>query len=96
LSKSKLLKEDALSIAKKLKAFIEPEGPHQNATFYYNGLFILEFGIRHGKNSGHGHLVGENGPLRLNETKAVSFARCHISLEEYVEILIQKGVIPSD
>jgi hypothetical protein len=94
LVKSNLLKEDALKIAKKLGAIIDRDGPHQNASFYYDGLLIFEFGIRHGKRRPHGHLVGENNVLHLSETRAIAFARCSLKIEEYIQILRGKGVIP--
>ena len=92
--RSKLQKSDAIKIANKLGAKIEEDGAHKNASFYYDGLFIFDFGIRHGSKGGHGHLCGENKVLRLSETRAISFARCYISFRDYVEMLKEKGVIP--
>jgi hypothetical protein len=96
LAKCRLLKSDALNIARKLNADVEPAGKHQKATFWYNGLLILTFGIRHGKDEGHGHLVGQNKGIFLNETKAVAFARCAISFEAYINILRERGIIPAE
>lgn len=94
--KSNLLKEDVLKIAKKLGAIVDSDGPHQNASFYYDGLLIFEFGIRHARRSPHGHLVGENKVLGLNETRAIAFARCSLEIEEYIQILRGRGVIPQE
>jgi len=96
LAKSNLLKEDALKIAKKLGAIVDKDGAHQNASFYYDGLLIFEFGIRHARGSCHGHLVGENKPLHLNETQAIALARCGLKKEPYIKILKEKGVIPQE
>jgi hypothetical protein len=94
LAKSNLLKEDALKIAKKLGAVVDTDGAHQNASFYYDGLLIFEFGIRHARGSPQGHLVGENKPLRIPETQAIALARCGLKKEPYIKILKEKGVIP--
>jgi hypothetical protein len=91
---NKLLKSDAINIARKLGAKIEKDGAHQIASFFYEGIFIFEFGIRHGSKSTHGHLCGENKVLHLSESNALSFSRCHITMNEYVRILREKGVIP--
>lgn len=91
---NKLLKSDAINIAIKLGAQIEKDGAHQNASFFYDGKFIFDFGIRHGTKSTHGHLCGENKVLRLSESKALSFSRCHITRDDYIRILQDKGVIP--
>jgi hypothetical protein len=93
LGKSLLHKKEATDIAKKLSARIEKESPHQNAAFYYQGKFIFEFGIRHGRKSAHGHLCGQNRTLRMTESEALQFARCHISLDDYVKKLKRLGVI---
>ena len=88
------LRRDALKIAGKLGAAVEKSGKHQKATFFYNDLLIFQFGIRHGTNCGHGHLAGENKILRLSESNAVRFAQCDITFDEYVQMLIDRGVIP--
>jgi hypothetical protein len=93
LKRINLLKQDALNIATKIGAIIDKDGAHQNAAFYYNGILIFEFGIRQGSKSSHGHLVGENQVLRLNQTQAIALARCTLSKQAYIQILIAKGVI---
>jgi len=57
------------------------------------GKLILTFGIRHGKNSGHGHLCGSNGDLKLSETRAVALARCTMSKDEYLQHLKDRGIL---
>lgn len=93
MPKSQLEKADALNIASKIGAVVKEDGKHQKATFYHNGKLILRFGIRHGRKTGHGFLAGENGPLRLNETRAKALARCTLSKDEYIQLLTTKGVI---
>jgi hypothetical protein len=93
LGRSLLLKKEATDIAKKLGAKIEKDGAHQNAIFYHEGKFVFEFGIRHGRKSPQGHLCGQNRALRMSETEALHFARCHISVEEYVMKLRGLGLI---
>jgi hypothetical protein len=45
---------------------------------------------------GHGHLVGQNKGIFLNETKAVALARCAISFDAYINILTERGIVPPD
>jgi hypothetical protein len=96
LAKSKIERDDALKIARKIGASVEKDGKHQLATLRYEGKIILVFGIRHGKKSGHGHLVGENHALKINGNKAVALAKCTLSCESYFDILRERGIIPED
>jgi hypothetical protein len=96
LSRSRIQKRDALAIASKLGAKLEPDGKHQLATFEVDGVIILTFGIRHGKSGGHGHLVGRYGNLCLSETKVMQLASCAMSKDDYIQHLKDIGEIPSD
>ena len=93
MARSNLQRRDALNIASKLGAEVERGGNHQRAVFRHNGRLVLTFGIRHGPTSGHGHLVGETGDLRLNGRKAKQLAECTMSKDEYVEHLTGMGLI---
>jgi hypothetical protein len=93
LSKCRIQRAEAVAIAAKLGASIRKDGAHQLASFEYEGKLILTFGIRNGKNSGHGHLVGRNKDLRLNETKLLELATCSMSKAEYVDHLKAVGDI---
>jgi hypothetical protein len=93
LSRSRLQKREALAIATKLHAKLEPDGKHQLAVFEHRGRTILTIGIRHGKKGGHGHLVGRYGDLRLNESKAVALASCSMTKAQYIEHLRAIGDI---
>src|SRR5258708_37821008 len=88
LSRSRIQKDEALAIAQKLGAALDPDGAHQIATFEFDGKAILTFGIRHGKKGGHGHLVGRYGNLRMSETKVMALANCTMSKDEYVQYLM--------
>ena len=91
----KLDKNDAVKIAKKLGAIITKDGAHQLAEWFEDGSKILEFGIRHGGKSGHGHLIGEkNGNLHLNATKAFELAKCTFSKDDYIENLKDNNYWP--
>ena len=93
MARSKIQRKDALNIAKKIGATLEDGGNHQMAIFRHEGKIILTFGIRHGSKSGHGHLVGEHGPLKLNAAKVSALAECTLSRDQYIEILKDKGII---
>ena len=86
---SKLLRKDADDIARKLHADLTT-GAHITAAFRHNGVLILNFGIRHGAKSKHGHLPRA---LHLNQAQTVKLARCQISRDEYIEILRAKGLL---
>jgi hypothetical protein len=93
LSKSKLEKRDAIDIAKKLGADLQKDGAHQKAIFWHDGKLVLWFGIRHGRTTGQGHLVGENHQLKLNATGALALARCTMTKDEYIQHLKDCGII---
>jgi hypothetical protein len=95
LSRSRIQKREALAIVSKLGAKLEPDGKHQLATFEVDGVIILTFGIRHGRDGGHGHLVGRYGNLFLNETKVLQLATCTMSRTDYIAYLKDIGEIPS-
>ena len=93
MARSKIERRDALDIARKIGADLEPDGKHQKATLWHGGKLILRFGIRHGTRTGQGHLVGENHDLRLNATKVLDLARCIMTKDEYIEHLRVKGLV---
>jgi general stress protein YciG len=90
-------KRHAEDIAKKLGAQVTKDGKHQLAEWYEDGKKILEFGIRHGGKSSHGHLVGEkNGDLRLNASRAYNLATCTFSKLEYIDVLKKMNFWPKE
>lgn len=93
MARSNLQRRDALKIARKLGATVEHHGKHKRASFRHNGRLILTFGIRHGSKSGHGHLVGETGNLKLNARRVKELAQCNMEKDEYIEHLIGIGII---
>lgn len=93
MARNKIQRKDVLKIAKKIGATLEEGGSHKLAIFRHEGKLILTFGIRHGSKSGHGHLVGEHGPLKLNAAKVSALAECTLSRDQYIEILQDRGII---
>ena len=93
MPRSKIEQRDALDIAKKIGADLKPDGKHQKAILWHDGKLILRFGIRHGRRTGQGHLVGANHDLRLNATKLLQLARCAMTKDDYIEHLKSKGLI---
>ena len=91
MSRSRILKRQAIDIAKKFKADINPDGPHEIASVYHEGTLVLTFGISHGKKGGHGHLVGRYGELKMSETKIMALASCSMSIDEYFQELKRMG-----
>ena len=93
MARSNLQRRDALEIARKLGATVDSNGKHKRASFRHNGRLILTFGIRHGSKSGHGHLVGATGDLKLNARGVKELAECNMEKDDYIEHLMGIGVI---
>lgn len=85
-------KEDAEAIADKLKARLEEKTNHTVAQFWHNGRLVIWFGIRRGskKDLPHEYIPSQ---MKLTQKQCVLFRSCKISLESYVDILIEKGFI---
>lgn len=92
-----LTKEHADKVVKKLKASVDTgrRSGHDLATVYYNDEPVLSFGIRRGsrKDTGHGHLTED---LYLSAHQVQRLANCPMSYEEWLEKMIEKGVIVAD
>ena len=91
MARSPIQRREALAIARKLGASLDRDGPHQLATDELGGQIILSFGIRHGRTSGHSHLVGRYGELKMNQTRVLRLAQCTISADEYFDHLREIG-----
>lgn len=89
---SRLLKKEAEKIAKKLDAEIQHKSKHIWALIKLDGVLITTFGIRHDKKAKHGHIPQY---LKISEQQTVDMAACHISKEEYFDILKKKGILPT-
>ncbi len=87
---SRLQRKEAEAIAKKLEAQIVHGAKHIHANIYHDGILILTFGIRHDKKAGHGHIPKY---LKISETEAVKMAKCHISKDEYFQLIKNTGLI---
>lgn len=85
-----ITKDDAERIKRKLNGIESPGGRHRQVSVYYNDNLVARFGIRHGsrRDAGHGH-IPKQLYLSVNDTK--SLANCHISSDEYFEILQEKS-----
>jgi hypothetical protein len=83
---------DAKAIAKKLNATIVQKSKHDIAQFWHEGKLIGWFGIRRGANGGHDFIPKQ---LNLSPHQCREFKICHMSLEEVVQVLKEKHIIPS-
>lgn len=91
-----ITKEHAEKIASKLKAkIITNRAAHDLAQVFYNGVLVVEFGIRRGSNKGlgHGHIPDD---LSLTKHQTLDLARCPLKYERWVEIMQEKGLIPRE
>lgn len=90
-----ITKELAQKIAGKLEAVCHAKKnrPHDLFVVYHEGQRIVQFGIRRGsrKDAGHDHVPAE---IRLSPSKARLLGQCPMSRDDWVEEMIEKGVIP--
>ena len=83
---------DAKAIARKLNATIVQKSKHEVAQFWHDGKLIGWFGIRRG-NIGHDYIPQQ---LNLSTRQCREFKICHMSLDEVVQVLKEKHIIPPD
>ena len=84
--------DDARAIADKLKADRKTSGTrHENVQFRYNGVLIFSFGIRRGSGD-HGHNFIPS-QMHISQKQCREFRRCTISLDAYINILIEKDLV---
>jgi hypothetical protein len=89
----KITHGDAVDIAKKLRAEYQNGGKHKLAMIYYKGKKITQFGIRHDKTAGHDYVSNQ---IYMNKLDSVNFGKFDISYEEWIERMLDKGVIPKE
>jgi hypothetical protein len=88
----KFVQEDAWAIQAKLKAEVDKGSRiHTKVRFWHNGVLVIQFGIRKGSGElGHGHLPKE---MKISQKECREFRVCHMTVEEYIAILREKGII---
>jgi hypothetical protein len=87
-----LNKDHAEAIARKLKAVMIAGRRHDLAVVKHNGQTIAQFGIRRGsrRDQGHDYIPGQ---IHVTRRQALLLAQCPMSLEEWIDIMRQKGHI---
>ena len=100
-------KDDAREIARKLRrdapktagrqkfVVTETEGrDHTLVKLSYAGRVIGQYGIRRGsrRDAGHGGLLGQ---IHLTARQAYDFAKCHLTVDGYIDILVEKHQVPA-
>jgi hypothetical protein len=88
-----ITKEHAEKIQKKLRAkVLTNRNAHDLVQFFHQGVLIAQFGLRRGSNKslGHGHIPDD---LHISQRQALDLARCPLSLDQYIEILKEKGFV---
>ncbi len=91
-----ITKEHAQKILKKLKAtVVKNRNAHDRAEFYHGDVLVCSFGIRRSssKNKGHGFIPND---LHISHHDTLDLANCPLSLEKYIEILREKGLIAAE
>ena len=103
-----LVKDDAYGIAEKLrkKAPTRPGrekfsvtqsngGKHILIAISYRGRLIAEYGIKHSpdRNAGHNWIPEQ---LHLTQREGFDLAKCPLTVDRYIDILIEKGEIPPE
>lgn len=70
-------------------------GNHTRYEISYSGALVCSFGINRGSKSDVGHKwVHEQ--KALNQREGLEFASCTLSLEDYAELLKERGVISEE
>ena len=88
-----ITKQMALDIARKLKANIDTTAKaHDLATVLHEGKVIAWFGIRRGskRDLPHPYIPAQ---IHLGPHDTRRLAECHISREEWIAIMREKGLI---
>ena len=102
----KLDKDDAHKIAKKLssepinpgnerlRVEVRTRGPHDVVSVWYKRVFVGRFGIQRGskRNAQHNYISEQ---IHLTRPQGAEFASCKLSIDDYIEILLQDDEIPS-
>ena len=103
-----LVKDDAYEIAKKLRrklptkpgrekfSITETNGrKHILITVSYRGRMIAEYGIKHSpdRNAGHNWIPEQ---LHLTQRQGFDLAKCTLSVDGFIDILIENGQIPGE
>lgn len=90
LVRSFLTTREAEAIAAKLGAEVEDgRGKHKRAKVRLNGQLVGQFGIRRGSGDlGHDHIPRQIG---ATNRQALDLARCPLSKEEFITILVKQG-----
>lgn len=87
-------KELAEKIATKLGAEKHPKKnrPHDLYVVFHNGVRVAQFGICRGskKNAGHDFIASK---IHVSPHEARLLGRCPISLDDWIRILKEKGII---
>lgn len=90
---STITKEGAVKIAKKLRAELRDGPKHFIASIFHDEIMISRFGIRRGgKDEGHDYIISQ---LFVTNRDASRLALCPMSLEEWIQQMKDKGIIPS-
>ena len=89
-----ITKEMALAIARKLGAECRSKknAPHDLWVVYHNGQRIAQFGIRRAseKDKGHDFIPGQ---IFMGTSRTKLLAQCEVSKQDWLEELVEKGVI---
>lgn len=82
----------AEKIARKLKAEISTGKKHDIARVFHENKMIAQFGIRRGsnKNLGHDHIPSQ---IFVNRSQALLLGQCPLSIDEWIQIIKDKGKI---
>jgi hypothetical protein len=103
-----LLKDDAIEIAKKLEkqkskksgreSFVIASrngGKHIIITISYGDKHIAEYGIKRSpdRNAGHDWIPKD---MHLTKRQGYEFAKCTLTIDKYIDILIEKDLIDKE
>jgi hypothetical protein len=84
--------DDAWKIARKLNAEVKTGRRHELVIFRYQGSYIAQFGISRGSRSQPHDYIPKQ--LFLTHKQCRELRDCPLTIEGYVEILADKGLLP--
>ena len=67
---------------------------HKRLEFYYNKKFVLSTKLSHGKKDIENYLIKQMSfQCKLDKIDFIDLAKCPLSKEEYLDILLKKGLL---
>lgn len=81
----------------KKKGFVDSTNKsvdHKHLDFFYKGKFVLHTKLSHNKKDLENYLIKQmSNQCKLSKSEFMDFANCHLSEEEFIQILEVKDLL---